>query len=34
MWDRIFVNARLATMVEDGTPYGAVEDGALAVLIG
>jgi imidazolonepropionase len=31
MWDRIFVNARLATMVENGTLYGAVEEGALAV---
>lgn len=28
--DRLWINARLATMVSDGTPYGAVEDGAVA----
>jgi imidazolonepropionase len=31
MWDAIWVNGRLATMAAtSGTPYGAVEDGALA----
>lgn len=30
-WDAVWTNARLATMAEGGVPYGAVEDGALAV---
>ncbi len=30
-WDRVFVNANLATMAPDGRPYGAIENGALAV---
>ena len=30
-WDALWTNARLATMAEGGVPYGAVEDGALAV---
>lgn len=30
-WDRIFVNVHLATMTETGAPYGAIENGALAV---
>ncbi|NNM75579.1 imidazolonepropionase [Sphingomonas sp. ID1715] len=30
-WDRLWVNVRLATMVDGGVPYGAVERGALAV---
>ena len=29
MWDRLWVNARLATM-SDGAPYGTIEDGAIA----
>ncbi len=33
MWDAIWLNGRLATMAKDrnGAPYGAIEDGALAV---
>ena len=31
MWDRLWHSARLATMVPGGTPYGAIEDGAIAV---
>ena len=30
MWDAIWTGGRLATMVEGGTPYGAIEDGAIA----
>lgn len=30
-WNRLWVNVRLATMVAGGEPYGAIEDGALAV---
>lgn len=30
MWDTLFTNARLATMEPNGTPYGAVEKGAVA----
>jgi len=30
-WDAVWTNARLATMAEGGGPYGAVEDGALAL---
>ncbi len=31
MWDRIWCNASLATMVAGGAPYGAIEAGAIAV---
>lgn len=31
MWDTLWLDARVATMVPGGLPYGAVEDGALAV---
>ena len=30
MWDDIWVNGRLATMVEGEVPYGAIEDAAIA----
>ena len=30
MWDRLYTNARLATMV-GGASYGMIEDGAIAV---
>jgi imidazolonepropionase len=30
-WDVIYVNARLATMQGGGAPYGAIENGAIAV---
>jgi imidazolonepropionase len=30
-WDTLWVGARLATMTEGGTAYGAIEDGAIAV---
>ena len=30
MWDGIWLNGRLATMVAGGAPYGAIEDGAIA----
>lgn len=31
-WDQLWIDARIATMSgEDGTPYGAISDGALAV---
>jgi len=30
-WDKIFINCHLATMTENGRPYGAVEDGAVAL---
>ena len=33
-WDALWTNARLATMTADGAPYGAIEDGALAVADG
>ena len=33
MWDAIWLGGRLATM-SGGTPYGAIEDGALAVAEG
>ena len=31
MWDALWLDARLATMVAGGAPYGAVEDGAIGV---
>lgn len=31
MWDMLYLNAHLATMVRGGAPYGAIEDGAIAV---
>jgi len=31
MWDLLFTEARLATMTEGGSPYGAVEQAALAL---
>ncbi len=31
MWDSLWVDARLATMARVGAPYGAIEDGAIAV---
>ena len=31
MWDMLYLNAHLATMVSGGAPYGAIEDGAIAV---
>ncbi len=31
MWDTLWLDARLATMVPGNVPYGAIEDGALAV---
>ena len=31
MWDTLWTGARLATMTANGQPYGAIEDGALAV---
>jgi len=30
-WDTLWTNLRLATMVAGGAPYGAIEDGAIAV---
>ena len=30
MWDAVWINANLATMVATGEPYGAVRDGAVA----
>ena len=30
-WDALWVNANLATMTRSGRPYGAIENGALAV---
>ena len=30
MWDAIWTGGRLATMVDGSTPYGAIEDGAIA----
>lgn len=30
-WDHLWINARLATMREGAGPYGAIDDGALAV---
>jgi imidazolonepropionase len=30
MWDILYSNANLATMVAGGAPYGAIEDGAIA----
>ena len=30
MWDEIWLNGRLATMVAGGVPYGAIPDGAIA----
>lgn len=30
-WDRLWTNVRLATMVDTGVPYGAIETGAIAV---
>jgi imidazolonepropionase len=29
-WDRLWLNARLATMEPSGAPYGAIEDGVIA----
>ncbi len=34
MWDTLWLDARVATMVPDGLPYGAIEDGALGVTDG
>jgi imidazolonepropionase len=31
MWDDLWSNGRLATMTAGGAPYGAIEDGAIAV---
>lgn len=31
MWDSLWLDARLATMARVGAPYGAIEDGAIAV---
>jgi imidazolonepropionase len=31
MWDSLWLEARLATMAGGGEPYGAIEDGAIAV---
>jgi imidazolonepropionase len=33
-WDSLFINVNLATMTAGDTPYGAIEDGALAVAQG
>jgi imidazolonepropionase len=33
-WDSLWTNVNLATMTEGGTPYGAVENGALAIADG
>jgi len=30
MWDAVWLNTHLATMVAEGAPYGAIEDGAIA----
>jgi len=30
-WDHVWTHSRLVTMTETGTPYGLIEDGALAV---
>src|ERR671919_1884061 len=30
-WDKLCTNVNLATMTEGGAPYGAIEDGALAI---
>ena len=30
-WDRVYINANLATLAPNGRPYGAIENGALAV---
>ncbi len=30
-WDRLWLNAHLATLEEGGEPYGAIENGALAI---
>jgi imidazolonepropionase len=34
MWDDLWINGRLATMRSGGAPYGAIEDGAIAVAEG
>lgn len=34
MWDTLWLDARVATMVPGGVPYGAIEDGALGVTDG
>jgi imidazolonepropionase len=34
MWDDLWINGRIATMVPGGAPYGAVEDGAIAAAAG
>jgi len=31
MWETLWLDARLATMTKGGTPYGAIEDGAIGV---
>jgi imidazolonepropionase len=31
LWDSLWTDLRLATMAADGVPYGAIEDGAIAV---
>ena len=32
MWDTLLINAQVATMAGDDTPYGAIADGAVATL--
>ena len=34
MWDDLWLNGRLATMAAGGSPYGAIEDGAIAAAAG
>tara|TARA_R110002110_G_scaffold83635_8_gene217123 strand:- start:1908 stop:3113 length:1206 start_codon:yes stop_codon:yes gene_type:complete len=34
VWDKLLINARIATMAEGDTPYGAIEEGAIAVARG
>ena len=31
MWEFLWLDARIATMARGGVPYGAIEDGAIAV---
>src|SRR5690348_12203321 len=33
-WDHVWIHARLVTMAQTGTPYGLIEDGAIAVKSG
>jgi imidazolonepropionase len=30
-WDSLWTNVNLATMADGGAPYGAIENGALAI---